>query len=190
MHGLVNHAFECFVCDTFGAADWRAITQRAGLPFDRFEPLLFYPRETTKALIAAAADWLERPAETLLEDMGTWLVSPRSGGRLRRLLRFGGVTFSDFLISLEEVPERARLALPDLVLPELRLIEEGEGVFLLRLREPFAGALHMLVGLLRAMADDYGALVVIEGEAGSIRIRLLDPDHGEARHFALAAVSG
>lgn len=190
MHGLVIHALERFVCDTYGAADWRSITQRAGLSFDHFEPLLFYPRDMTQALIASASAWLDRPAETLLEDLGTWLVSPRSGGRLRRLLRFGGVHFSDFLISLEEVPERARLALPDLVIPEIRLLEEGEGIFRLRMREPFDGAHNLLIGLLRAMADDYGALVLIEGMDGGVHIQLLDPEHSEARHFDLSAVPG
>lgn len=186
MYGLLNHALEGFLRDTYGVARWRAIAQTAGLAFDRFEPLLPYPADLTDLVVAAASERLGRSSETLLEDMGTWLVSPRSDGRLRRLLRFGGAHFDDFLHSLEELPDRARLALPDLNLPEIRLEEQGGGMFRLRVRELFAGAHHVLMGLLRAMADDYGALVLIEAGSGGIMLQLLDIGHAEARHFDLS----
>lgn len=187
MHGLVNFAIEGFLRDTYGVAQWHAIVQHTGLPFDRFEPLLSYPPDLTERVITGASQVLSRSDETLLEDLGTWLVSPRSGGRLRRLLRFGGVNFLDFLLSLQELPDRARLALPDFSLPELSLVEQGAGQFDLRFNEPFAGAGHVMVGLLRAMADDYGALVLIEHDPSGISIHLLDADFAEARHFDLAA---
>lgn len=187
MHGLVNHALEGYLRDTFGAARWQVIAHRAGLGFDRFEPLMSYPPDLTEVVVAAASDCLGRSGEALLEDLGTWLVSPRSDGRLRRLLRFGGLRFVDFLHSLEELPARAKLALPDFTLPRLRLTDRGAGVFHLRLREPFDGAQHVFIGLLRAMADDYGALVLIEKGQAGVTIHLLDADHAEARHFDLAA---
>jgi hypothetical protein len=46
---------------------------------------------------------------------------------LRRLLRFGGGTFEEFLVSLEELPDRARLAMPELEMPEITLSVEGGG---------------------------------------------------------------
>lgn len=187
MFGLINHALEGFLRETHGDNRWQAIVAATGCGLDRFEPLLPYPADLTEALIAAASDHLGRPRDMLLEDLGIWLVAPRSGGRLRRLLRFGGVGYVDFLASLEELPNRARLALQDIRLPVIRLTERGGGTFRLRLEEPFAGALHVAVGLLRAMADDYGALVMIEVVRGGIGIHLLDASHAKGRRFALAA---
>ncbi|MFN4131339.1 MAG: heme NO-binding protein, partial [Paracoccaceae bacterium] len=125
------------------------------------------------------------------EDLGTALVSHRDRDGLRRLLRFGGVSFRDFLHSLEELPDRARLALPDLHLPNLHLEDRGAGQFALVATPPFAGSGYILIGLLRAMADDYGALVLLDmaaPQAGAdvISIHLLDEAHSEGRRFDLA----
>ncbi len=192
MHGLINRAMERFLRETFGLAAWRMIATRAGLGFDSFEPLMIYDAALTDAMIGAAEQVLDRPADVLMEDMGTWLVSHHSGERLRRLLRFGGVGFRDFLHSLEELPARARLALPELKLPDMRLTDLGAGEFTLVTRAPFVGAGFVLMGLLRTMADEYGSLAYLEmagqGDAGDvIRIQLLDEDHAEGRRFDLAA---
>ena len=131
------------------------------------------------------------PPDTLLEDMGTFVVSGPHGERVRRLLRFGGVGFRDFLHSLEELPARARLALPDLQLPDMVLTEIGEAEFTLALGAPFDGAGYVMIGLLRAMADDYGALALLEmrGQgrgADVIHIHLLDEGYAAGRRFELA----
>ncbi len=194
MHGLINRSMERFLHETYGLAAWRQIVDRSGLPFDSFEPLLMYDSALTDAVIAAAVVVLERPGDALMEDMGTYLVSHRSGERLRRLLRFGGVGFRDFLHSLEELPARASLALPDLKLPRIRLVDLGGGEFTLSMAAPFPGAGYVLMGLLRAMADDYGSLVFLEmtGQrtAGDvIHIQLLDEDFAEGRRFDLAGLA-
>ena len=98
---------------------------------------------------------------------------------------------ADFLHSLEEMPGRARLALPDLDLPEILLAECGQDRFVIRCQTAVPGLARILVGILMAMADDYGALCVIEAEDGpggmcQIAVRVLDTLHGEARRFELA----
>lgn len=188
MLGLINSAIEGFLRETYGTGRWREVQRRAGFGFDRFEPLMTYDPATTDILLAAATGVLERPRDALLEDMGHWLVAARSGGRLRRLLRFGGVGFLDFLQSLEDLPARARLALPDLDFPPLHLAEAEAGFFRLSFAEPFAGAVAVLSGVLRSMADDYGALVLIDWDSAAeatITIHILSEDHGEAREFDL-----
>ena len=121
MHGLVNRSIQCFLRDTYGAAAWAHVVREAGLGFDSFEAMLNYETAMTEAVLVAAARVLGRPRESVLEDLGTYLVSHENTQALRRLLRFGGVTFDDFLHSLEDLPERARLALTDLDLPALTL---------------------------------------------------------------------
>lgn len=192
VHGLINRAIQTFLRDTYGAATWRQIVQEAGLGFDSFEPMLIYRRAQTTAVIKAAARILARSPESLLEDLGTALVSRSSTDPVRRLMRFGGVTFVDFLHSLEELRGRGRMAVPDLDLPDLELDEAGPQMYRLTCTTHMPGAAHVLMGLLRAMADDYGALVLLDykgrsdhGEA--ILVHLLDQNHAAGRRFDLAA---
>lgn len=193
MNGLINRAIQCFLRDGWGAAAWQDAARASGVPARGFEPMLTYPPEVTERLLQVAADRLNRDRDCLLEDLGTYLVSHPSRAAVRRLLRFGGTDFPDFLQSLEDLPARARLALPDLDLPAMRVTVLGDQRFVLRIGDGFPGAGAVARGLLRAMADDYGALALLEagpeGKAGAaeVTIRLLDPAHAEGRSFTLGA---
>ena len=195
MHGLINRAIERFARDTYGVDRWAEVVRRAELDVTEFEAMMTYPDETAEQVIAALSAVLDKPRPDLLEDIGTYLVSHPGVGTVRRLLRFGGVDFEEFLHSLDELPERARLAVPDLGVACLDLHEHGAGAFSLACTGPFHGFGHVVVGLLRAMADDYGALVVIDykgarGMAEIIEIRLLDPGFVEGRAFELGGEGG
>lgn len=190
MHGLINRSIQCFLRDTYGPPAWEAVAREAGLGIDRFEAMLTYEDALTDAVIDAAALVLHRSRETLLEDLGAYLVSAETQTSLRRLLRFSGVNFADFVNSLEDLPERGRLVLPSLEMPQLELRDLEQGQFTLRCTAPLQGVGHIMVGLLRAMADDYGALVLLEhqgSEAGVevISIRIADQAFNVARPFNL-----
>ncbi|MGB8814575.1 MAG: heme NO-binding domain-containing protein [Paracoccaceae bacterium] len=195
MHGLINRAIQCFVRDTYGPLTWGNVAREARLGFDSFEPMLIYDSSLTEAVIVATARLLDRPRETVLEDLGTYLVSHPNVEALRRLLRFGGVTFVDFLHSLEDLPGRGRLALPDLDLPTLEVRDHTPDYFTLNCHSPFPGVGHVMMGLLRAMADDYGALVLLDhcggGDNGEeIAIHLLESSFAEGKRFELSARVG
>lgn len=192
MHGLINRSIQCFLRDTYGAPLWAAVSRDAGLGFSSFEAMLTYDMCQTEAVISAAVILLDRPRDTVLEDLGTYLVSHPNLDALRRLLRFGGVSFVDFLHSLEDLPGRGRLALPDLELPSIEVTDHTPEYFTLRCHSPLPGMGHVFLGLLRAMADDYGALVLLEyqgnargGEA--VSIHLLETSFATGRRFELAA---
>jgi len=192
MHGLINRSIQCFLRDTYGADRWRETAIMAGLGFDSFEPMLTYPAAQTEAVLQAAVVVLDRPRDALLEDLGTYLVADRNLEALRRLLRFGGVTFRDFLHSLDDMRGRGQLALPDLDLPELKLTECSPDNFTLLCRFQVQGAGHVLMGLLRSMADDYGALVLLDYLGSSpkgeiVSIQLLEASFAEGRRFDLSA---
>lgn len=199
MHGLINRSIQCFLRDTYGPAIWSQVAQSAALGFDSFEALLLYDAPLTDAVIAAAVQVLRRPRETILEDLGTYLVAHPNTESLRRLLRFGGGNFVDFLHSLDDLPDRGHLALPDLDLPKLRLVARGDGVFDLHVSGMISGVGHVIVGLLRTMADDYGALVLLDHAGAAppngaafgageeiINIQLLDQSYSAGRSFDLA----
>ncbi|HEY9038753.1 MAG TPA: heme NO-binding domain-containing protein [Roseovarius sp.] len=190
MHGLINRAIERFVRDTYGRDVWGAVMRRAGLDYTEFESMLTYEEHVTHDVLGAVASVLERPLQDVLEDIGTYLVSHPNVEALRRLLRFGGPTFTEFLHSLDDLPARARLAVPDLILPDLELRDHGSGRFSANCRGGVPGFGHVIVGLLRALADDYGALAMLEHKGGRdgleiIEIRLLEVEHASGRSFEL-----
>ena len=193
MHGLINQAIENFARDSYGAAFWRDITGRAGLDRDHFEAMMIYETDITTRVVDALAGKLDKPRDEVLEDIGTYLVS--QAGAVRRLLRFSGTDFVDFLHALDDLPARARLAVPDLDMPELVLREHTARSFTLTIRTAPGAAFgfgHVVMGLLRAMADDYGALVYLDYKGGSggeevIEMTLLETAFAEARAFTLGA---
>ncbi|GHC13857.1 hypothetical protein GCM10007291_09670 [Gemmobacter nanjingensis] len=191
MHGLINRAIQCFLRDTYGHPLWSAVAQAAQPGLEGFEPMLLYEPGLTDRVIDAAARLLARPRDTVLEDLGIYLVSHPNVQGLRRLLRFGGATFVDFLQSLEELPGRARLAVPDIDLPTLELQDHSATEFTLICRSAIHGAGHVVVGLLRAMADDYGALCLVDHcgsgpEGERISITLAQAGFSAGRQFELA----
>ena len=191
MDALLLRSLQSYVLDTFGTASWRQICAAAGLTVTAFEPMLRYDPGTADRIATVVAGVLGRSVDTVWEDMGTYLVTNPDREGVRRLLRFGGTSFADFLHSLEELPGRARLAMPHLDAPELTLDEVGPDQFELRCQSPVRGLQRVLAGLLTAMADDYGALCLIEpGAAGCTAISVLDRQHAEARHFHLALPEG
>lgn len=195
MHGLLLRAIQAYIRATFGVAVWGRILQRAGQPPDGFEPMLPYGTAVLDGIIRSCSAELDRPEEVILEDLGTFLVADDSQGALRRLLRFGGSSFEEFLFSLEELPDRSRLALPYLDLPEVELEEVAPGLFRLSFSSSLPAFFPIAVGALRAMADDYGALVLIDPDmngdghkaGGNLTVQVLATTHGEGRSFELVA---
>lgn len=192
MHGLINRSIQCFLRDTYGAGAWAQVVRGAGLGFDSFEAMLTYDPVLTDAVLDAATQLLGRSRDSILEDLGSYLVSHPNMHGLRRLLRFGGTTYADFLQSLEDLPGRARLALPDADLLALGLRDRSPTDYTLFCRSDLSGAGHVLVGILRAMADDYGALSVVDHRGQTpdgqeeIAITLAEGAFSAGRSFDLA----
>jgi hypothetical protein len=148
MHGMVNRALQGFIVANCGAEVWTEVCSLARMPEDGFEAMHRYDHAVTLVCFSAAVDVLDKHPNALLEDIGTYLVVDPSLQPLRRLLRFGGGTFEEFLVSLEELPERARLAIPELEVPEITLRAERGGVYTDR---------SALAGAGRGAAADRGA---------------------------------
>ncbi len=199
MHGLVNRALQCFLADIYGSARWGLIARNALVDGGGFEAMLIYDDAVTDAVLAAASDTLGKPRDALLEDLGTYLVSHPNMCRLRRLLRYGGDGFVDFLHSLDDLAGRARLAVPDLDMPQLHLHEVGGGAYRLECRASPPDLCLVVLGALRAMADDYGALAFAELENAPDSAAPCQPRHisifvhstkfAQGRGFDLSAAS-
>lgn len=195
MHGLINRAIQCFYRDTYGPAAWGDLVRALDLEFSEFEPMLDYDNDITFQVLDQMANALEKERATVLEDIGTYLVSHPNVEALRRLLRFSGVTFLEFLHSLDDLPDRARLAVEDLILPGMELREHGSNRYTLHCTWDQPGFGHVMVGVLRTMADDYGALVFLDHMGAAhgvetIEVTVFESAFAEGRHFDLAADRG
>lgn len=190
MHGLMNRAIQCFVRDTYGPSCWSRVVAEARLAITDFEAMLTYEPALTDQVMDAICKVLSKPRATVLEDIGTYLVSDPKLEGPRRLLRFAGITYEDFLYSLDDLPGRARLAVADLNFPRLELHPQPGGRFILIVDGEPKGFGHVMIGVLRAMADDYGALVMLDHRGTrqsreEIEVTLVEAAFAEGRSFTL-----
>lgn len=192
MHGLILRAIQLFVIDLHGSAKWAELVKHAGFEFDEFEAMMDYDPSVGQQTITSLGVVLRRPLPEVFEDIGTYLVSHPNVEALRRLLRFGGATFTEFLQSLDDLPARARLAVPSLILPDIELRAHSDSHFSVTCRSELQGWGHVLIGVLRTMADDYGALAFVQHRScgqgvETLSITVLEDTFAEGRSFDLAA---
>ncbi len=187
MNGLVFRALQRFVEAGFGPETWREVAGSA----DDLDAPWSVEGLSASALIETLSRRTGRSPDELFEDLGTFLVARDTATPLRRLLRFGGETFVEFLYSLEDLPERAALALPELRVPQIEVRQFAAGAFSLTVGGA-PGAASVLSGVLRAMADEYGALVVVRidgaaGRGGRLLVEVADADFSAGRAFRWAS---
>ncbi|MCQ0971840.1 heme NO-binding domain-containing protein [Paracoccus sp. TK19116] len=187
MHGLINRSIEGFLRGTYGDAFWLGVAEASGIDARGFQTMRDYPDAISHALINQAALRRNKPEAEMLEDLGAWLAQIEP---VRRLLRFSGRDFQEFLHSLDELPGRAQMVIPSLGMPRIRVTAgEGEDTHV-AMTGCFAEWRSVMAGLIRAMADDYGALglILVEGEA--VVVRISDDAFAEGRKFELGAWTG
>ena len=191
MHRLASKAIERFVSDSYGDEVWSEIADQALPGVGALEPMILDDPWIANALLDAAEARLGKSRDVILEDLGGYLVSHRRSEPLRRLLRFGGADFRAFLWSLEDLPDRVRLAFSHMSVPALELHDFGRGNMMILVEARYPGIGLVLTGLLRGLADDYGALATIEhrGEFRGferVTVAVHDPRFSEGRPFDLA----
>lgn len=195
MHGMINKSLEAFFRATYGEERWARVMEASGFDFVEFEAMLLYDEVRSLQLVDLVSSELDQSHNEMLEDLGTFLVSHPQYERLRRLLRFGGETYVEFLNSMDDLRDRARLAVEDLNLPKMELREHTKGLFSLTCQPDIPGFGSVVLGVLRAMADDYGALVMLDhrGQRDGceiISIAVIESAYSEGRRFDLGARAG
>ncbi|MEX0282144.1 MAG: heme NO-binding domain-containing protein [Arenibacterium sp.] len=195
MHGLVIKSLEAFFRATYGEQRWLKVMENSAFEFSEFEALQTYDESGCLDVLELVSKDLGQSQGEVLEDVGTFLVSHSQCERLRRLLRFGGETYVEFLHSMDDLRDRARLAVEDLNLPPIELREHTSGLYSLTCMPGIPGFGSVLLGVLRAMADDYGALVMLDHRGRRdgcevISIALIETAFAEGRSFDLGARTG
>ncbi|QXT40963.1 heme NO-binding domain-containing protein [Gymnodinialimonas ceratoperidinii] len=188
---MINRALQGFVIETYGKDVWDEVRSVADLRFDEFEAMLRYEDALTLSCFNAVTQVMSLPEISVLEDLGIYLITHPPLDPLRRLLRFGGASFTEFILSLDELAERGRMAIPDIELPEFSVRQIGPDEFEVTAHWSMPGIGGILLGALRAMADDYGALAILnlepfDGRAERLTITIHDTHHAAGRQFLLA----
>ena len=194
MLGVVNKVIEAFVCQRYGDGLWADLLIDVSLPGYEFEAMLTYDDGITYDLIDRLAKRQSKMHQDVLEDIGGYLVAEDSQASIRRLLRFGGATFEDFLLSLDDLNDRVALALDILEMPTIRVVPLSAEKVHIHVDPKWHGFSDVLVGLLRALADDYRALVFMDRLSGAettecIEVILIDHHHSAGTRFELGATT-
>ena len=96
------------------------------------------------------------------------------------------------ILSLDDLNDRVALALDILEMPLIRVLPLSAEKIHVRVAPKWHGFSDVLVGLLRALADDYGALVFMDRLADTDQtecseVILIDHHHSAGTSFDLAA---
>lgn len=177
MHWLIRRSVESFLRDTYGDAVWQSLW-RSSDGAAAFLSNDWHGRN----MITDAARHLNKTVEDLLDDLGAWIARQE---HTRRLLRFSGRNFGEFLENLELLPDRVRMVVPDLAVPRMIITGSGPDFLQLSLDEEYPEWTFAIAGLIRTMADDYGVLGLIYVKDGMVCVRVCDGSFREKRGFKL-----
>ena len=158
MHGLINRSFELFLRDCYGDRTWERVARHSKVDPRGFFLLQSSSDSITATLVDEASKVLKKPSGELVEDLGGWLTRREP---IRRLLRFSGRDFSEFVDMLGDFPNRVVMIIPSLKAPRIVVTMRSAQHYEVVVDSDTDIWPVLLAGILRGMADDYGALAVI-----------------------------
>ena len=162
MYGLINRAICALVTREFGEDAWTKISEAAGYGGVEFAGMDTYPDEVTYALVGAASETLDIPADQLLYTFGTFWTSYASEAGYLELLDMTGDSFEEFVSQLDDLHARIALIFPDLQPPSFEFEELSTGHGLLHYYTERPGLAPMVRGLLESLADRFSITVDIQ----------------------------
>lgn len=162
MYGLVNQAISDMVTERHGPEIWERIRERAGAPPIPFDAMKSYPDALTYALVGAASDVLDTPAEQLLVAFGHYWVLETARRHYGHLLDLAGGTLREFLGNLDDMHGRVAITFERLQPPAFAVEELDGGDLLVHYRSDRAGLAPFVHGLLLGLADRFGTPIAVE----------------------------
>jgi len=194
MHALVFKGIRGFFMALHGTTVWAKIMQDAHISDDDIDLDRLTDVALGRGLLTTGAKAMGQDMPQMLEAFGLYLTAHPTTQALRRLMRFSGADFIEFLYALPDLPPRVALAVPDLHLPRIDVADMPGGVEV-AVRDDLPGFEHILAGIIGGMADDYGALIHIEQtdcQANDDRpeysywaVLVIDEFHSSGRSFSL-----
>lgn len=182
MHGFIIRGIELFLRSRHGDAVWASVCAATGLDRRGTQIMRYYPTDLVQRMVQAAGTVLGMDREELLEDIGGWVPRLES---MRHIMRFSGSSFEDFVLSLDDLHDRARVVLPGLELPKIATQMLGPQQYRLSIVSEAREWYPVLAGLLRGMADDYGVLAMVERNGTCLDVQIADESFATGSKFSL-----
>lgn len=166
MYGLINEAMRRHVVENAGPAAWSSIAARAETS-QTFAALHYYDDSVTYALVGAASEVLDAPAEELLRGFGHYWSTRVGPESYSDILGATGTDVASVLRNLDEMHARLQSLYPDLRPPSFDVAETGEGTLDVHYRSERVGLVPFVVGLLEGLGDLYGTPAAVTHDSAA-----------------------
>jgi len=155
VYGLINEAMRRHVVENAGPAAWSAIAARAETG-QTFAALHYYDDSITYALVGAASEVLDAPADELLRGFGHFWSTRVGPESYSDILGATGTDVVGVLRNLDEMHARLQSLYPDLRPPSFDVVEAEPHRLEVHYRSEREGLVPFVVGLLEGLGDLYG----------------------------------
>ncbi|MDP6928927.1 MAG: heme NO-binding domain-containing protein [Planctomycetota bacterium] len=162
MYGIVNLSFVGFVTSQYSAEKWAEVASQSGHPDTQFEPFESYPDKISYDIVGAAATVLGVTFEEFLEGTGEYWVLVTAKENYESLLKLAGSDLPTFLMSLNNLHERAQSIFPHYSPPSFRCEPQEEGCLRLLYFSEREGLAPFVTGALRGLAKRFNVEIEID----------------------------
>ena len=177
MYGMVNRAVKGLVVDSAGTEVWEQVCAKAGLTITDFNDTMVYDDAVTFALVAAASEVLDTPAEEILEGFGRhWILFTGREG-WGPLFDIAGNDLRTFVSGLDALHARVQASMPNCRMPSFAVQASNDESLVVEYRSDRDGLAPMVIGLLKGLAEYFGEdwTVGHTGPQGDAEIFVLQP---------------
>lgn len=175
MYGLVNIAIEKLVISEMGEKAWEDVCESIGLKdFPGFMALKNYPDELTYELVGAVSEKSGIKPEKILEMFGYYWVDYTKKEGYTDYLYLGGDSFSSFLQNLNKLHVKVKQVFPELRPPKFSVENINDNKIGLIYKSEREGLHHMVIGLLKGLADYFNDKIAIDTKIldGEVRFEI------------------
>ncbi|MEM1415832.1 MAG: heme NO-binding domain-containing protein [Myxococcota bacterium] len=165
MYGLVNKAIQDFVTREHGPEAWERIRVAAEVDVLEFVCMSPYPDDLTYRLVAAAADELAQPAETVLEGFGEYWIRFSAEEGYGELMHMWGSSLEEFLGHMNDLHARISMVFPELRPPRIRCEALSDDMLALHYESDRPGLAPFVTGLLRGLGKRFGRALQVHHDA-------------------------
>jgi hypothetical protein len=173
MYGLINDSIRRLVLEEDGEDAWSRIVDRAGTSQRTFAAMHYYDDGDTYALVAAAADELDTPAEELLRSFGHYWSTRIAPENYPDYLDSTGLELWEILVGLDAMHTRLQALFPQLRPPSIDVERPSDRLITVHYRSEREGLAPFVVGLLEGLAR----LCNVEASVSQVAARGEQDDH-------------
>ncbi|MEM1261448.1 MAG: heme NO-binding domain-containing protein [Pseudomonadota bacterium] len=145
-----------------GKSLWDDVRQRAGVDTDDFSSMAAYDDAVTMALVAAASDIMDTPADDLLRQFGHHWVQFTGKEGYGPLMDLSGDSMVEFLLNLDQMHARIKMSMPELNPPQFSCEQGNDDSITVEYYSDRDGLAAMVIGLFEGLAQRFGEQAIVK----------------------------